>query len=250
MAKPDNFAAYCKWSTSSNSCTANGASTDGNCAKQTDAATCNDAVDDYDQVCKFPFVWNGKTYNKCATQSGSFKLADGSWTARQPWCATSLKSAVDSSGTNVNGYGRCFSSCPTVCTASEKKYQGSTVVQTLHGFECNFPFTYNNVQYSSCTTQDHTQAWCATGVPCVWKNNACSPQWNDGVTGNACALVTTTGRTVAAAQAECAITFKNGVTGSQALWGECGSDCSASSSSGGSSSGGSEEEVEELSLLE
>ena len=30
------------------------------------------------------------------------------------------------------------------------------------GGKCVFPFTYNNIQYNSCTTVDSKNAWCYT----------------------------------------------------------------------------------------
>ncbi|CAB4057955.1 MMP9 [Lepeophtheirus salmonis] len=71
-----------------------------------------------------------------------------------PWCATSVYSTG-----HANNYGACSSGCPV---------GGQTVTPstcaTLQGEACIFPFGYNDVSYSSCTTVGDTQFWCATSL--------------------------------------------------------------------------------------
>ena len=99
--------------------------------------------------CVFPFTYQGAEYYRCT-------YAD----SPTHWCATE----VDSAGVVVtNKWGDCdtgsLSSCepetisvPT-CTTESGPYPDEA---------CVFPFRYNGVTYTSCTTQDKDQAWCST----------------------------------------------------------------------------------------
>jgi len=102
-------------------------------------------------ACVFPFSYKGVEYYQCT-------YAD----SPTPWCATQ----VDSAGVVVtNKWGDCetgsLSSCQTetidvpTCTTESGPYANAA---------CVFPFRYNGVTYTSCTTQDKDQAWCSTNT--------------------------------------------------------------------------------------
>ncbi|XP_040580047.1 uncharacterized protein [Lepeophtheirus salmonis] len=105
----------------------------------TNAGTCKtlEGID-----CIFPFVYQGTSYSSCTN-------ADYGSTF---WCATAV-----GPGNVYTSYG----SCSAECLSSSS---GSTACQTASGISCVFPFTYNNVKYSSCTSVESSFPWCATSV--------------------------------------------------------------------------------------
>merc|ERR1712032_894466 len=87
-------------------------------------------------LCKFPFSYNEVEYNSC-TMEGEESL----------WCATE----VDENTQMLD-----WSWCKEPCSDDEK----NLVTCDL----CKFPFSYNEVEYNSCTTEDEELLWCATEV--------------------------------------------------------------------------------------
>merc|ERR1719150_1548010 len=111
--------------------------------------------------------------NSCVTQSGAtcvfpFKYKDVEYTqcsyaeSPVPWCAT----LTDSSGTVVTGrWGDCEVSSTSSCEAPTLSLTSCTTDSGPQaGQACVFPFRYQGVVYTSCTTVGQTGAWCATMV--------------------------------------------------------------------------------------
>merc|ERR550534_3339027 len=103
------------------------------------------------ESCVFPFTYKGVEHYHCT-------YAD----SPTAWCAT----LTDSQGVVVtNKWGDCdtgsLSSCqpetisPPSCTTQSGPYPNQA---------CVFPFRYNGVTYTSCTTQDKSDAWCSTNT--------------------------------------------------------------------------------------
>merc|ERR1719336_302602 len=101
--------------------------------------------------CVFPFSYKGVTHYQC-TYSDS----------PRPWCATQ----VDSSGQVVtNRWGDCETSTLSSCQEEEISLSSCTTQSGPYsGQPCSFPFRYNGVTYTSCTTQDKSAAWCSTNT--------------------------------------------------------------------------------------
>ncbi|CAB4059020.1 MMP9 [Lepeophtheirus salmonis] len=94
--------------------------------------------------CVFPFTYSGTTYTSCTTVDYGTTL----------WCATSVTGSGE-----VNNYGDCSTSCPVESTVSKAG------CPTTGSRPCVFPFTYNGVEYSTCTTVDFgSTSWCAVAV--------------------------------------------------------------------------------------
>ncbi|GCC28822.1 72 kDa type IV collagenase [Chiloscyllium punctatum] len=89
------------------------------------------------EFCKFPFLFNGKEYHSCTTEGRS----DGF-----PWCSTTYNFDADAK------YGFC---------PHELLF---TMGGNAGGEPCSFPFTFENRQYDSCTTEGRSDGyrWCST----------------------------------------------------------------------------------------
>ncbi|XP_016523044.1 matrix metalloproteinase-9-like, partial [Poecilia formosa] len=87
--------------------------------------------------CVFPFIFQGKMYKSCTTDS----RIDG-----QRWCATTSNYDTDKK------YG--------ICPKRDTAVTGGT----SEGDACHFPFLYQGKEYHSCTSEGRTDGklWCAT----------------------------------------------------------------------------------------
>ncbi|MBN3290662.1 MMP2 collagenase, partial [Polypterus senegalus] len=87
--------------------------------------------------CKFPFTFEGTTYNSCTTEGRS----DG-----YRWCSTTEDYDRD----------KTYGFCPETAM--------STVGGNSDGAPCVFPFTFLGNKYDSCTTSGRSddKMWCAT----------------------------------------------------------------------------------------
>lgn len=87
--------------------------------------------------CKFPFKFQGKSYDSCTTEGRS----DG-----YRWCATTEDYDQDKS----------YGFCPETAL--------STVGGNAEGYPCVFPFTFLGNKYNSCTSSGRSDGklWCAT----------------------------------------------------------------------------------------
>merc|ERR1712013_270265 len=99
--------------------------------------------------CVFPFSYQGVEYYRCT-------YAD----SPTPWCATQ----VDSAGVVVtNKWGDCDTGSLSSCQPETISLPSCTTQSGPYPDQaCVFPFRYNGVTYTSCTTQDKSQAWCST----------------------------------------------------------------------------------------
>lgn len=94
-------------------------------------------------------------------------------------------------------HGHCCSRCPgKVCVAKASQDIGSTSAAdaaspdaaspeaaspeatptcggTAMGAACQFPFTYNDLKYTACTSEDSAELWCRTGSANLWGNCNC-----------------------------------------------------------------------------
>merc|ERR1711936_151338 len=101
----------------------------------------NSCVTGTGSTCVFPFKYKGVEYYQCTYAESPL-----------PWCAT----LTDSSGVVVTGqWGDCQISSSSSCTTDSGPQSGQS---------CVFPFRYNGVVYTTCTTEGQTQAWCSTSV--------------------------------------------------------------------------------------
>eukprot|EP00096_Caligus_rogercresseyi_P013896 TRINITY_DN647_c0_g1_i14.p1 TRINITY_DN647_c0_g1~~TRINITY_DN647_c0_g1_i14.p1 ORF type:complete len:313 (+),score=3.49 TRINITY_DN647_c0_g1_i14:40-978(+) len=116
--------------------------------------------------CVFPFIYNGVTYAACTT------IDNGN----NAWCATSVNTQNE-----YTNYGDCSATgCQVETTAT------SSGCATTNGKNCVFPFMYNGVSYSTCTTVDFgNNAWCATSLTSSGESNAY------GLCSSSCPLETT-----------------------------------------------------------
>eukprot|EP00092_Neocalanus_flemingeri_P054714 GFUD01064474.1.p1 GENE.GFUD01064474.1~~GFUD01064474.1.p1 ORF type:complete len:306 (+),score=62.46 GFUD01064474.1:112-918(+) len=97
--------------------------------------------------CVFPFIWKGQKYSKCTyTDSPT------------PWCPTML----NSDGTVVSNR---FGDCSTTSSCDIEPIKFSSCITQGGPFSnkpCLFPFRFNGVTYSSCTTDTLGKPWCST----------------------------------------------------------------------------------------
>merc|ERR1712226_500942 len=101
--------------------------------------------------CVFPFSYQGVEYYRCT-------YAD----SPTPWCATQ----VDSVGVVVtNKWGDCDTGSLSSCQPETISLPSCTTQSGPYPNQaCVFPFRYNGVTYTSCTTQDKSDAWCSTNT--------------------------------------------------------------------------------------
>merc|ERR1719410_1365315 len=101
--------------------------------------------------CVFPFTYKGVEHYHCT-------YAD----SPTAWCAT----LTDSEGVVVtNRWGDCETSTLSSCQEEEISLPSCTTDSGPYsGNPCVFPFRYNGVTYTSCTTQDKSAAWCSTNT--------------------------------------------------------------------------------------
>lgn len=94
------------------------------------------------QPCVFPFTYDGVSYSGCTT-AGEGVTA--------PWCST-----LTNAGQHVQGnWGDCdVSNCPSG--------ECITVSGNRPGQPCIFPFRYDGISYSGCTTAGNVAPWCST----------------------------------------------------------------------------------------
>ncbi|XP_067324433.1 matrix metalloproteinase-9 [Anolis sagrei] len=87
--------------------------------------------------CRFPFVFEGKSYSSCTTDGRSDGLS---------WCATTADYDKD----------KTYGFCPSELLFT---YGGNG-----DGEKCVFPFTFDGKSYDSCTTEGRSDGyrWCAT----------------------------------------------------------------------------------------
>merc|ERR1719392_448330 len=99
--------------------------------------------------CVFPFTYKGVEHYHCT-------YAD----SPTAWCAT----LTDSEGVVVtNRWGDCETSALSSCQEEQIIVPSCTTDSGPYsGNPCVFPFRYNGVTYTSCTTQDKSAAWCST----------------------------------------------------------------------------------------
>ena len=115
-------------------------------------------VVELDNECTFPFIYYGRSYNKCILGSNSY-----------PWCVTNqhdfdqLEGWLDDDFQQI-GWKFCSSTSPLkpkICN------------------ECEFPFEYDDIEFNGCTTHPYENldvtnprlyrtnpplAWCATNI--------------------------------------------------------------------------------------
>ena len=101
--------------------------------------------------CVFPFTYKGVEYYQCT-------YAD----SPTPWCATQ----VDADGVVVtNKWGDCETGSLSGCQTEAINLESCTTESGPYADQaCVFPFRYNGVTYTTCTTQDKDQAWCSTNT--------------------------------------------------------------------------------------
>merc|ERR1711902_279765 len=101
--------------------------------------------------CVFPFTYKGVEHYHCT-------YAD----SPTAWCAT----LTDSEGVVVtNRWGDCETSTLSSCQEEQIIVPSCTTDSGPYsGNPCSFPFRYNGVTYTSCTTQDKSAAWCSTNT--------------------------------------------------------------------------------------
>merc|ERR1712079_220738 len=101
--------------------------------------------------CIFPFTYQGVEYLRCT-------YAD----SPTPWCATQ----VDAAGVVVtNRWGDCDTGSLSSCEPETISLPSCTTQSGPYPNQaCAFPFRYNGVTYTSCTTQDKSDAWCSTNT--------------------------------------------------------------------------------------
>merc|ERR1719222_1271740 len=134
--------------------------------------------------CVFPFTYQGVEYYRCT-------YAD----SPTPWCATQ----VDSTGVVVtNKWGDCDTGSLSSCQPETISLPSCTTQSGPYPNQaCVFPFRYNGVTYTSCTTQDKSDAWCSTNttlagthVPGYYgltgSQNSCTPGTSYTVDCNTC----------------------------------------------------------------
>merc|ERR1719477_524079 len=103
------------------------------------------------ESCVFPFTYKGVEHYHCT-------YAD----SPTSWCAT----MTDSQGVVVtNRWGDCETSSLSSCQEEQISLPSCTTQSGPYpGQPCVFPFRYNGVTYTSCTTQNKSEAWCSTNT--------------------------------------------------------------------------------------
>merc|ERR1712165_21878 len=97
--------------------------------------------------CVFPFSYQGVTHYQCTYTDSPV-----------PWCAT----ATNTDGSVItNSWGDCEVSATSSCTSETLTITPCT---TTTGATCQFPFRYNGVVYTECTSVDQSGPWCSTRV--------------------------------------------------------------------------------------
>ncbi|XP_070600472.1 matrix metalloproteinase-9-like [Erythrolamprus reginae] len=88
-------------------------------------------------LCRFPFVFDGKSYSSCTTEGREDGL---------PWCATTPNFDQD----------KTYGFCPSELLFT---FDGNS-----NGEKCVFPFVFEGKSYHGCTTDGRTDGyrWCAT----------------------------------------------------------------------------------------
>ncbi|CAB4062929.1 MMP9 [Lepeophtheirus salmonis] len=110
-----------------------------------------------------PFIYKGVIYSKCTVQDLGSTF----------WCATSVNTAG-----NYLSFSTCSRSCPMETIIP------STQCMTTDNRTCVFPFTYNGLIYTACTTKDNSETpWCATKVG-VDANQLTSPEIGQAVSSS------------------------------------------------------------------
>merc|ERR1719187_1448479 len=98
--------------------------------------------------CQFPFIYKGKTFQKCTTYDSD----NG-----QPWCPWEVD---DYRKTDQNKIADCVvPGCPVA-------YWDENECRTVNGDPCIFPFKYNGRTFNKCTTYNsqNGKPWCPTEV--------------------------------------------------------------------------------------
>merc|ERR1711902_187757 len=114
--------------------------------------------------CVFPFTYKGVEHYHCT-------YAD----SPTAWCAT----LTDSEGVVVtNRWGDCETSALSSCQEEQIIVPSCTTDSGPYsGNPCSFPFRYNGVTYTSCTTQDKSAAWCSTNTTLAGMVTVQAPVW-------------------------------------------------------------------------
>merc|ERR1712066_662995 len=100
--------------------------------------------------CVFPFTYKGVEHYHCT-------YAD----SPTSWCAT----LTDSQGVVTNRWGDCDTNALSSCQEEVISVPSCTTTSGPYPSQpCVFPFRYNGITYSSCTTQDKSAAWCSTNT--------------------------------------------------------------------------------------
>jgi len=100
------------------------------------------------QACVFPFIYKGKTYEKCTFDDTNDNKA---------WCATRVNEQTGEVYTN--SYGNCE---PSTCDIVGKQSSCTTVAGPRPNRPCIFPFKYQGKTYTGCTSAIIDQLWCST----------------------------------------------------------------------------------------
>merc|ERR1719266_1454946 len=102
------------------------------------------------ESCVFPFTYKGVEHYHCT-------YAD----SPTAWCAT----LTDSQVVVTNRWGDCETSALSSCQEEQISLPSCTTQSGPYPSQpCVFPFRYNGVTYTSCTTQDKSDAWCSTNT--------------------------------------------------------------------------------------